>query len=45
MEQEIPIIQRSEIRPARNTVYGVSFLDQQQHKMSSNYSKTQQDHI
>ena len=28
-EQEVPFVPRHEMKPARNTVYGVPFLDQQ----------------
>ena len=38
-EQEVPLLQRNEMRPARNTVYGVPFLDQQQNKMNSTFHK------
>lgn len=42
-EQEVPLISRQDMKPARNTVYGVPFLDQQQHIKNKNVVTSQGD--
>jgi hypothetical protein len=39
-EQEVPlVVQKTDMRPARNTVYGVPFLDQKKKNTDASFNK------